>query len=224
MSDDSFIREVEEELRSERLRSFWSQFGNYIIAAAVIIILAVAGTRYYQYTQAQEAAANGDAFMDAVRLAENEKRDEALAALSDIQENGPPAYQAMASLRAAAELAQKDDSAGALALYDQVIASANVDENLKAVARLRAGMLLVDTGTVKDVEDRVNALAAPGAPYRASAREALGLAYYKAGDLEKAFQQFDAILSDTESPSNVRERSTILLSLIASKGGPTRSN
>ena len=41
MSDDGFFREVDEELRNDRVRSFWNRFGRYIIAAAVALVLVV---------------------------------------------------------------------------------------------------------------------------------------------------------------------------------------
>ena len=81
-------------------------------------------------------------------------------------------------------------------------------------------MLLVDTGSLSDVESRVSSLTAPGAPYRASAREILGLAHFKAGDLKKAFSQFKTISQDAETPSPMQQRVQIMLSLIASNGGP----
>jgi hypothetical protein len=51
---------------------------------------------------------------------------------------------------------------------------------------LRAAYLLVDHGSYSDVSAEVEVLAVPGNPARHSAREALGLAAFKAGDLAKA--------------------------------------
>ena len=101
-----------------------------------------------------------------------------------------------------------------------MIADASADENFRALARLRAGMLLVDSGTTAEVEARVTPLTAAGAPYRASAREALGLAYYKAGELKKAFSQFETISNDVQAPAAMQQRVRIMLALIASNGGP----
>ena len=49
MSDDSFIREVEEELRSDRLKKVWNQFGAFIIGAAIVIVVATAAWRGSEY-------------------------------------------------------------------------------------------------------------------------------------------------------------------------------
>ena len=222
MSDDSFIREVEEELRSERMRNFWNRFGRFIIAGAVVVVLAVAGLRFYEWYSARQAAASGDVFMEAVRLAENGERDAAIVKLRELEGDAGTTYSALARLRVAAELASSGKPDEAVAAYDAVIADGSVDANLRTIAALRAGLLLVDKGNVADVEARVAKHAAPGEPFRATAREALALAHLKAGQLKEAHDYYDAILSDVESSAAIRQRATIALGVIASRGGPVR--
>ncbi len=222
MSDDSFFREVDEELRSEKVQNFWKAYGKILIAAAVLFVGAIAAWRYYDYHTARQAAAAGDSFMSAVRLSADGKADDAIAALEKIEGQGEGAYLTLARLRAAAELAGKSEIDKAIERYDAIIADGGADDNLKAIARIRAGMLLVDTATVTEVQARVGALAAPGNPWRSSAREALGLAYYKAGDLENAFKQFESIYDDEDSPASIKQRMRIMLDLIASQGGPVK--
>lgn len=220
MSEDSFIREVEEELRTERLQNFWDKYGNYLIAGAVAIVVATGGYRFYEYYSANQSAAAGDSFMEAVRLSDAGKQDEALAAFAKLEGEGGETYRVMALMRGAAELAAKGEKAEAIAKFDAVAADNSANENMRSISRIRAAMLLVDTGTVADVEQRVGELALPGAPYRSSAREALGLAHYQAGDLEKAFKQFEMISKDTDTPTALSQRTSIMLDLIASQGGP----
>jgi len=222
MSDDSFIREVDEELRTEQFQDFWKKYGKLAIGVAVAIVVATAGYRYYDYYTAKQAADAGDAFMAAVTLAQEDKQDEALKAFSELEGQASKSYQALARMRGASELAKSGDVEGAVKKFDAIAADASAEENLRSIARIRAAMLLVDSGTVSDVESRVSALSAPGAPYRASAREALGLAYYKAGDLENAFKQFNSLVDDTDTPQALAQRTRILMDLIASRGGPVR--
>ena len=220
MSDDSFIREVDEELRSDRVQEFWTKYGKLLIAGAVGIVLVTGGTKFYQYYTQQQAASAGDSFMEAVRLADGGKADEAISKLRELQEAGSPTYAALARMRAAAELAKKGELDSALSEYDAISATGSVDANLRDIARLRAGLILVDTGTAADVENRVGPLMAPGAPYRGSAREALALARFKAGDLESAHKLLTEIRSDEGTPRALGQRAQLMLELIAAKGGP----
>ncbi len=220
MSDDSFIREVDEELRSDKMQDFWKRYGKILIGGAIAVVLVTAGSRYYEYYTNQKAAEAGDAFISAVQLAEQGKHDEALTTLVELESNDSPAYKAMALMRGASELAAKGDVDEAIKKYDAVAANADADDTIKAIANLRAGLLLVDSGTVAQVEARVGPLSAPGAPFRASAREAIGLAHFKAGDLENAFKQYESLSKDVETPRALGQRVRIMLDLIASRGGP----
>ncbi|MCH7664263.1 MAG: hypothetical protein IH859_10405 [Chloroflexi bacterium] len=38
-TQDSFLREIEEELRQERYAKLWKKYGNYLIAAALAFVL-----------------------------------------------------------------------------------------------------------------------------------------------------------------------------------------
>ena len=220
MSDDSFIREVDEELRSEQVQQVWQRYGKLIVGGAIAIVLAVGAYRYYHYYTAQQAATAGDAFMSAVELAESGKVDEALAALETIEKESTPAYQALAGMRRAAELAKQGKSTDAIAVYDAIAGNNAIEQNLRAIARLRGGLLTVDVGSVSDVLSRITPLLGPGALYRNSAKEALALAHYKADELEKAAKLYAEIRNDSETPRALGGRATLMLELIASQGGP----
>lgn len=220
MSDDSFFREVNEELRSDRAQAFWSAYGKYIIAAALIIIVGIAGWRIWDAYQVRQAQQTGDAFIAAVELAEEGDREAALEALAALEGDSPPSYRALAKMRRASELLKADDKSAAAALYDEVAADEALDQDLRDIAAVRAAMVFVDVGTVSDVKQRVQSLTAPTGPYRGSAREALGLAHYKADELDAAFAEFKTIVDDAALPSGLRQRAAIMLDVVAARGGP----
>jgi hypothetical protein len=222
MSDDSFIREVDEELRSERMRTFWARYGKIVIGVAVAIVVVTAGYRGYKYYMKTQAETAGDAFMAAISLSQDKKHDEAIKALETLASTGPESYAALARMRLASELAGKGDAAGAVAAYDAIAANAKADQTYRDIAQLRAGLLLVDSGSLDDVKKRVAGLAAAGKPFRHSAREALGLPAWKAGLLEEAAKNFNMISQDQEAPGSTRGRANLMLDLIAGKGGPAR--
>ncbi len=79
-------------------------------------LLAVAGWRGYEYWQAKKAAEAGAAFEAALMLSEQGKHEEAAAAFAKIAAEGTSGYRALARLREAAELAQRDPQAAVKAL------------------------------------------------------------------------------------------------------------
>ncbi|MCE3518965.1 hypothetical protein LXJ58_29895, partial [Escherichia coli] len=106
----------------------------------------------------------------------------------------------------------------AVAAFDEVAADASVPQSLRDLAKLRAALLLLDTGSYDDVAKRVESLSSDGNPMRHSAREALGLAAWKAGrggDAEKLFKQ---ISDDQAAPANIRQFADTMLDMLRSTG------
>ncbi len=218
MSDDSFIREVDEELRQDRAKDLWQRYGIWIIAGAIAIVAGTAAIRGYQYWTETKANASGDAFLQAMTLADQGKSDEALAALAQLEKDGYGAYPVLARLRAATVQAEKGDFAAAIEGFDSVASDTAIPGAIRDMARLRAALLLVDHGSRDDVATRAEPLAADGNPLRHSAREALALAGWKAGDTADALKLFEQISADVEAPRNTRQRAELMAELIRSSG------
>jgi len=218
MSDDSFIREVNEEIRREQAQALWERFGPAVLVLAVLIVVATAAVVGYRYWDETRANRSGDAFSQALKLANEGKSDEAIAALATLEKDGYGAYPLLARMRAATVKADKGDPAAAVKDFDEVAADTAIPPAIRDMARLRAALLLVDHGSFADVSSRVEALTGDTNPLRSTAREALGLAAWKEGKTQDALKLFDQISSDDGAPRNTRERATLMSELIRGSG------
>lgn len=218
MADDSFYREVNEEIRQERAKAIWDSFGPFLIAGAVLLVLGTAAFVAWDYYASARAARSGDAFSQALTLAQTGKSDEALAAFGKLAQDGSGAYPVLARMRAAAVLAEKKDFSAAVAGFDTVAADNGVPDGIRDAARLRAALLLVDHGTYADVASRVETLTDDANALRHSAREALGLAAWKDNKPADALKLFDQIRADDGAPAGVRERAGMMAELIRGSG------
>jgi hypothetical protein len=216
--DDSFIREVNEELRQDQARALWDRFGPAFIGLAVAVVLATAAFVGWEYWVESQANKSGDEFSAALQLANSGKNDEALAALAALEKDGYGAYPLLARMRAATVLDQKGDFTGAVKEFDEVSGDGSIPDAIRDMARLRAALILVDNGTYEDVSARVEPLTADTNTLRHSAREALGLAAWKSGKAKDAIALFDQIASDDGAPRNLRQRATLMSELIRGSG------
>ena len=216
--NDSFIREVNEELRSDQFRSAWSRYGKIVIVAAALIVVGTAGYRGFEYWDTHNSSQSGDKFIAALKLASENKNDEALAALSAIEADGVGAYPVLAKMRAASVQVAKGDTAAAIATFSDVGKDNSAPQAMRDLAKLRAGWLLIDTGSYEQVSAEVQGLTASGHTLANSAREALGLSAYKADKMVEAKQWFQQIAGDAVAPRNVASRAQIMLDNIASSG------
>jgi hypothetical protein len=219
MSD--IFREVDEDLRHEQYKKVWDRFGPYVIGLAVLIVVATAGWRLWEYWQLHAAQAAGDRFVAALTLADEGDHQAAEAALAEIAADSSGSYPMLATFRIATEKAASGDRDGALQDFDAIASASGTPERLRQLARLRAALLLVDTASVEELKERVGALAGTGEPWRHSAREIIGLAAWRAGDLETARTYYEEIAADQEKPADLQSRAQFMLALIrASIGAP----
>jgi hypothetical protein len=139
---------------------------------------------------------------------------EAKKALEEIGKSGPAGYAMLARFRLAAADREAGKLAEAASTYEAIANDAAGDRLLADYARLQAASLKVDTAGWTDMQNRLNDLAADGNPWRASARELLGLSALKAGKSEEARQQFQRLLSDRDTPASIAERARILMAML----------
>jgi hypothetical protein len=219
MADDSFIREVNEEYRQDQAKALFQKYGVWAIGAAILVVLATAGWRGYDYWQSKKAALSGDAFSKALTLANDGKTGEAIKAFDDLEKNGHGAYPVLARMRSATVLADKGDYKGAVAGFDSVAADKSIPQAIRDIASLRAAYLLVDHGSYAEVARHAEALTDDSNPLRFSAREALGLAAWKEGKNDDALKLFDEISGDAAAPAGIRQRANLMAELIRGSGG-----
>jgi len=210
------FHEVDEEVRREQLKKLWDRYGNYVVAAAVVVVVVLAAWRGYQWWEAKKAAETGAAFEAAAALAEAGKHADAEAAYAKIVADGTAGYRHLARLREAAQLAQVDAKA-AVAAYETIAADASVGPVLQDLAALRAGAMLIDTGSFDEARRVLEPLAGNDRTFRHTAREMLVLAAWRAGDASAAKRWFDVISTDVQTPSATRTRVEMLMALGATE-------
>src|SRR5271156_4042792 len=213
MSD--IFQEVDEEVRRDKAVEFWTKNQNLIVAVAVVIVLATAGYRYYEYRRLQASEAAGAAFQQALELDRDGKAEEARAALAKVAADAPGGYQALARFAQAALTAKTDPKAGAEA-YFALAGDASLDPLFKDAARLREALARLDAGEADAAKSELETLATPTGVFRNTARLTLGAIAIQAKDYATAGKWLDLVVADPEAPSAERKSAESLLGVVAS--------
>ncbi|MCK0151159.1 hypothetical protein MWU54_14055 [Marivita sp. S6314] len=208
MSDtDSFIDEVTEEVRRDRLFGLMRRYG-WIAVLAVLLL--VGGTAYREYVRASEEA-RAQAFGDAVLAAlENDDAADRVAALDQI--DAPTAEgDAVLNMLIAAEEAVQDNGAAAADRLGQTATNGDLPEIYRQIASYKS--LTRPESTLSADEKRVafEAMAAPGSQLRLLAEEQLALLEIEAGDTEAAIARLNRIMVDAGVTPGLRRRASQLI-------------
>lgn len=196
---ESFIEEVTEEVRRDKLFALFRKYGWIGI---VVVVLIVGGAAYREWTQAQaraEAQAFGDALLAALEADTPEARRTALAAVPAT--GGRAAIQ---KLLLASDPA--DDRAGTLEALQALAADASVPQSYRDLAVLRRVVVAGADLPVSDRRAALDEIAAPGRPFRTLALEQMAYLSVEEGDFAAAIDQFRALSQDQEAPEGLRQR------------------
>ncbi|WP_050526009.1 hypothetical protein [Pseudorhodobacter aquimaris] len=212
---ESFIEEVTEEVRRDRL---FAMFRKYGWIGALLVVLIVGGAAYTEWQKASRAAeseAFGDALLDALDQDTPSARRAALVG-ADIAAGGEADRLALQKLLVASDAT--GDKASILAALDAVIADTRLAPTYRDLATLRRVIL---AGTDMEISARraaLDPLAIPGRPFRTLALEQLAYLMVETGDDAGAISQLRALSQDQEAPTGLRQRAA---QMIAALGGET---
>lgn len=210
---DSFIDEVTEEVRRDKLYALFRKYG---WIGVVLVLAVVGGAGWTEWRKAQDAAraeAFGDAVLEALDLGAPAERS---AALAGVQTDGE--QTAILKLLLASD--PVEDRAGALAALEALANDATQPASYRDLAVLRRVVIAGADLPLADRRAALDPIAAPGRPYRTMALEQLAYLLVEEGKTEEAIAQFTALLSDQESPSGVRGRAEQMIVALGGEVAP----
>lgn len=206
-NSDSFIEEVSEEVRRDRLFALMKRYG---WIAALIVVLLVGGAAFNEYRKASaqaEAEATGDAMIAAL------KKEDPLVRAAELGKLSPQSAgaQAVALMLEAGEQVESGEFDKAVAALRKVEANSDLPLVYRQVAAFK---LLAVQGESLSLEERRSgyaALVAPGSALRLLAEEQLALIEIEAGDKAAAAKRLETIANDAQASAGLRQRASQLI-------------
>lgn len=210
---DDIFKEVDEELREERLTKIWKRIGPYVIgilSGAIIITSAVIGYREYDETQRQNW---GVQFAEAMNLSEEGNWQESLDLYETLTEKTNLGYKTLSLFQAASLYAKNGNKEKALEIY-QSLENKALDENFRDLATLMLIYLQFDNADPEILEKRIEKLASKGNPWYYNAMELKGFLFAKQKNKEKQIEIFNILSKDNKAPEGVRTRANDMLAIL----------
>ena len=204
---DTFLREVDENLRRDQLRDFAKRYGTWLIGALILFLAATGGYIYWQYRQQTQSEQQVEQLAEIYRDIGAGKATGAPARLDELSNSGSDAVRATALFTSAALAIQQNNLKLATAKYREIAEDGGLPKPYRDAALLRQTALEFDQIQPQEVINRLQPLAKPGAPWFGTAGEMTALALVKQGKRQEAGRLFAAIAKDKTVPDPIRARS-----------------
>jgi len=203
---ETFVREVDENLRRDRLRDFAKQYGGWLVAAAVLFLLASGGWIWWQQHQLQRSEAHVEDLGGLYTDIGAGKVASAPAKLDELAKSSSKAVRASALFSRAALAIQQNDTKLAIAKYREIAGDDSLPKPYRDAALIRQTALEFDSLKPDDVIARLQPLAKPGNPWFGTVGEMTAMALIKQGKKQEAGRLFAAIANDKTVPDTIRAR------------------
>jgi hypothetical protein len=198
-NNESFIDEVTEEVRRDKLYAAFRKYGWIGIVAVLGIVGGTAWNEWQQSQKAASAQAFGDAVIDVLDQGSPEDR---MAALTEIPAEGDQA----ALLRLILSTDPVTDKAGTLKALGEVAAMEGLLPKYRDLAVLRGVIVAGADVPLADRRKSLESIAVAGRPYRVLANEQLALLLIEEGKPDEAIKAFLALRQDQEASQGLRGR------------------
>jgi len=195
---------LSEKEQIEQIRSWWSEYGGYVIGGLGLGIAVLAGYNYYQNSKL-EAQLEGSAMYESLtQHVVSGSLEEAEIVASELgMKYADTSYAAQAKLAMARLYMDKNRDQDAIDILNELLANP-ADEATKHVARARLARLLAYQGKQQEVIDLLEDQDSEA--FAAIYNELLGDAYYALGRIEDAQAAYQRVMLDPLATATVDQQ------------------
>ncbi|WP_345168722.1 tetratricopeptide repeat protein [Sphingomonas daechungensis] len=205
-SNDTFLREVDENLRRDRLQDFFQKNAKWIALAVILFLAAAGGWIYWEQYQNKKAAEESEQLHAIFNDIAQNKRQTVPQRVEKLEKSGNDIVRATALFTSAALSLEKNDRTAAVAKYREIVNDKGLPDAYRDAGNIRLTALEFDTIKPDEVIARMAPLAKAGNPWFGSAGEMTALALLKQGKRAEAGRMFAAVAADTQVPGSIRAR------------------
>lgn len=204
---NDIVREVEQDIQSERYQRIFVEHGKKLIAGAVIILLAVSAKTVYHSMQKKKSLESGTKFVSVFDGGDADS-------YNDIIKQGQKGFAPLATLMKAGIENSHEKHDEALKTLSTLEGS-SYDKAFKDIAELdKAYILIQKKGDKAEILKVLDGIIGEDKPFNATAQELKAHYLISAGDKKAAQEILIKLAEDKTAPSTISDRAKQTLSTI----------
>ena len=203
---DTFVREVDEELRRDRVTSVMTRYGWYIIGGVVLILAAIGGWIWWQSRQAELAGQQSEKLIQVIEQIERNNAKGAAGTIDELAASDQQGYRIAALFTRANAQISTGAVPAAVETLKGIAADADAPQPYRDAALIRQTQLEMDNLPPAQLEQRLRPLAQAGNAWHGSAGEMLAVALIRQQKFQEAGRVFEAMAKDMSVPDTIRAR------------------
>lgn len=212
--EDGLIREVNDDLRHDKLKEIWEKYGTYIIVLVVLLIGSTAVFEGYKSWKTSVENKEAQSFISAIAEIDEGKTEEGLKSFEDIANNARTEFKYLAKLQISNIYFKNGQTEEAIEKLKEIYSDKSVGKSLRNIAAIKLVSHTIDTADAESIRQILEPMVVEQNAFRYAAKEMLGLLEIREGNLEAAKTIFEELSSDSLVAAGIKQRAEEMLLLI----------
>ena len=215
---NAFFREVEEDVKAEKISLIWNKYKTYIISIIVIILSITIAKNWYNNYKAKVSLEQAKKF-ERIISATNVTNEGKILELTEFAKNAKFGYKDIAYLNIYSMQIETGKYEDAINSLNTLIDDAT-DDTFKNIAIIKLATLSssIPTKDLQKVKEELERISSRK-PFYPVAQFTLGTIYVKQNELAKAKEIFEELTNSTNIPVSLKAQSLSVLNYIKSAEG-----
>jgi len=202
----NIFNEVDEDIRKERYKNLWSNYGKYIIGFLILIVITFSLTQYFQAKNISDNKAILDLYYSAAEKIEKNQLDFANQELEIVYSEKNKTLAALSGFKLSETYLKNNQKEAALSLLEEITDNSSLETIYRELALYKYIMINFENVNINDIENKIASIGVNKKILYPYFQEIIGIKYLTIGSIKKANSIFTDLLFKEGTPFDLKMR------------------
>ena len=202
----NIFNEVDEDIRKERYKNLWSNYGKYIIGFLILIVITFSLTQYFQAKNISDNKAILDLYYSAAEKIEKNQLDFANQELEIVYSEKNKTLAALSGFKLSETYLKNNQKEAALSLLEEITDNSSLETIYRELALYKYIMINFENININDIENKIASIGVNKKILYPYFQEIIGIKYLTIGSIKKANSIFTDLLFKEGTPFDLKMR------------------
>ena len=202
----NIFNEVDEDIRKERYKNLWSNYGKYIIVFLILIVITFSLTQYFQAKNISDNKAILDLYYSAAEKIEKNQLDFANQELEIVYSEKNKTLAALSGFKLSETYLKNNQKEAALSLLEEITDNSSLETIYRELALYKYIMINFENVNINDIENKIASIGVNKKILNPYFQEIIGIKYLTIGSIKKANSIFTDLLFKEGTPFDLKMR------------------
>lgn len=215
LREDSLMREIEEDLKNEQIKSLWDRYGLVIILIVALALTAAVSFETFKSWSNKRAQELSNAYAVAVSLQNQGRLDESLNILQNIAQSNRGIYADVAKLQVANIYFEQGKNTEALALLEQLAHNDKANDQMREIATVKLASYMLDSDApAEEIRSLLVPLTENESNWSNISHELLAMLAIRDGNMDEARAEYEKIINSATVRDNLKVRAQDMIAIL----------